>query len=91
MKMKNAMMNTNGTMKEMGISIQQMDMNTVMYPEITGGTGDTTAYWNNNLEKRNLAEPKNETMQGMKMGNMQHSNMSGLEGYGHEWVPVQTL
>jgi hypothetical protein len=84
MKMKNAMMNTNGTMKEMGISIQQMDMDTVMYPEITGGTGDTTASANNNLEKRNVAESKNETMQGMNMGNMQHSNMSGLEGYGHE-------
>ncbi|MES2590217.1 MAG: multicopper oxidase domain-containing protein [Bacteroidota bacterium] len=38
MKMMNDMMNMNGTMNEMGMkmSLQQMDMNTVMYPEITG-------------------------------------------------------
>lgn len=39
MKMMNDMMNINGTMNDMGMdmSLQQMDMNTVMYPEITGG------------------------------------------------------
>ncbi len=38
MKMMNDMMNWNGTMNDMGMdmSLQQMDMNTVMYPEITG-------------------------------------------------------
>jgi CopA family copper-resistance protein len=38
MKMMNSMMNTNGTMKDMGMdmSLQKMDMNTVMYPEISG-------------------------------------------------------
>lgn len=36
MKMMNDMMNTDGTMNDMGMnmSLQQMDMNTVMYPEI---------------------------------------------------------
>jgi FtsP/CotA-like multicopper oxidase with cupredoxin domain len=36
MKMMNGMMNMNGTMNDMGMkmSLQQMDMNTVMYPEI---------------------------------------------------------
>jgi hypothetical protein len=36
MKMMNDMMNMNGTMKDMGMnmSLQKMDMNTVMYPEI---------------------------------------------------------
>ncbi|HEU0065242.1 MAG TPA: multicopper oxidase domain-containing protein, partial [Flavisolibacter sp.] len=36
MKMMNDMMNMNGTMNDMGMnmSLQQMDMNTVMYPEI---------------------------------------------------------
>nr|WP_321222460.1 multicopper oxidase domain-containing protein [uncultured Psychroserpens sp.] len=38
MKMMNDMMNTDGTMDDMGMdmSYQQMDMNTVMYPEISG-------------------------------------------------------
>ena len=40
MKMMNDMMNSDGTMNDMGMkmSLQQMDMNTVMYPEITGET-----------------------------------------------------
>ncbi len=38
MKMMNGMMKMNGDMKDMGMqmSLQQMDMNNVMYPEITG-------------------------------------------------------
>ncbi|RYY47113.1 MAG: copper oxidase [Chitinophagaceae bacterium] len=54
MKMMNDMMNVDGTMKDMGMnmSLQQMDMNMVMYPEITGGTGDTAASGNNNPEKQ---------------------------------------
>lgn len=38
MKMMNDMMKMNGKMNDMGMnmSLQQMDMNTVMYPEITG-------------------------------------------------------
>ncbi|SDC39292.1 multicopper oxidase domain-containing protein [Niabella drilacis] len=38
MKMMNGMMRMNGSMNDMGMemSLQQMDMNTVMYPEITG-------------------------------------------------------
>lgn len=41
MKMMNAMMNIDGSMDDMGMqmSLQQMDMNTVMYPEITGNPG----------------------------------------------------
>ncbi|WP_313805539.1 multicopper oxidase domain-containing protein [Flavobacterium sp.] len=40
MKMMNDMMKMNGEMNDMGMdmSLQQMDMNTVMYPEITGET-----------------------------------------------------
>ncbi len=36
MKMMNGMMNMDGTMNDMGMnmSLQQMDMNTVMYPEL---------------------------------------------------------
>jgi len=38
MKMMNGMMNMDGSMNDMGMkmSLQKMDMNTVMYPEITG-------------------------------------------------------
>lgn len=38
MKMMNDMMTTGGKMKDMGMnmSLQQMDMNSVMYPEVTG-------------------------------------------------------
>jgi CopA family copper-resistance protein len=52
MKMMNDMMNTNGTMKDMGMnmSLQQMDMNMVMYPEITGKTGG-----------RNTGQPTTQT------------------------------
>ncbi|WP_245792573.1 multicopper oxidase domain-containing protein [Flavobacterium fryxellicola] len=40
MKMMNNMMNMDGTMNDMGMdmSLQKMDMNTVMYPEIVGAT-----------------------------------------------------
>lgn len=41
MKMMNDMMKTNGQMDDMGMamSLQTMDMNRVMYPELSGGTG----------------------------------------------------
>lgn len=43
MKMMNDMMKMNGDMNDMGMnmSLQKMDMNTVMYPEITGKTSAT--------------------------------------------------
>lgn len=49
MKMMNDMMRTDGTMKDMGMdmSLQKMDMNMVMYPEITGGEGDKDVSGNN--------------------------------------------
>lgn len=59
MKMMNDMMDMQGNMKDMGMdmSLQQMDMNTVMYPEITG-------------EKNTM---KMDKMQEMDMENMDHS------------------
>lgn len=74
MKMMNDMMNVDGTMKDMGMnmSLQKMDMNMVMYPEITGGTGDTEGSGNNNPEKDNPGTQPKDTLQGMNMGNMQH-------------------
>jgi FtsP/CotA-like multicopper oxidase with cupredoxin domain len=44
MKMMNGMMNMNGTMNDMGMnmSLQQMDMNTVMYPETVDSNANIT-------------------------------------------------
>lgn len=44
MKMMNDMMNTDGTMKDMGMMMtnQKMDMNSVMYPELAGGENEDT-------------------------------------------------
>ncbi|MEZ4855790.1 MAG: multicopper oxidase domain-containing protein [Gelidibacter sp.] len=55
MKMMNNMMNMDGSMDDMGMnmSYQQMDMNTVMYPEITGNPGmkmDENMVMNNNMD-----------------------------------------
>lgn len=60
MKMMNDMMKMNGDMNDMGMnmSLQQMDMNTVMYPEISG-------------EKKPM---KMEEMPEMDMKNMDHSS-----------------
>jgi CopA family copper-resistance protein len=79
MKMMNDMMNTNGTMKDMGMnmSLQQMDMNMVMYPEITGTMDD------NNIKKtKNSASgakvtgvDANTSAGGM---NHNHGNASGM-------------
>ena len=59
MKMMNDMMDMQGNMKDIGMdmSLQQMDMNTVMYPEITD-------------EKNTM---KMDKMQEMDMENMDHS------------------
>ena len=75
MRMMNQMMNVDGTMKSMGMkmSLQKMDMNTVMYPEITGGTGDTAASGNNNPEKHNHeTQQAADTVNSMEHGGMQH-------------------
>ena len=55
MKMMNDMMKMDGTMNDMGMdmSLQQMDMNTVMYPEITG---------ENKPKKSEHSEHSNHTM-----------------------------
>jgi len=63
MKMMNGMMGMNGDMKKMdgmAMSNQTMDMNNVMYPEISGG--DTT-------KRDTAASNKMKDMPGMEMGN----------------------
>lgn len=62
MKMMNSMMNMDGSMNDMGMgmSLQKMDMNAVMYPEISG-----------NKEKTNHIHSKMD----MKSDEMDHSKM----------------
>lgn len=52
MKMMNGMMNMDGSMNDMGMNMtnQQMDMNTVMYPEITGNSMANT----NKMDMENM-------------------------------------
>jgi len=65
MKMMNGMMKMNGNLDDMGMrmSLNQMDMNTVMYPEITG-------------EAKKPAGHNMHDMKGMKMSESQHNNSS---------------
>jgi CopA family copper-resistance protein len=67
MKMMNGMMKMNGDLDDMGMqmSLNQMDMNVVMYPEITG---EHVAVGNNHLAK------SNDGMGNMKMEDEYNSN-----------------
>ena len=80
MKMMNDMMNVDGTMKDMGMnmSLQKMDMNMVMYPEITGGQGDTDGDGNNNPAKKDASTQPKDAAGNAASGNMNHDahNMS---------------
>ncbi|MDR6945390.1 multicopper oxidase domain-containing protein [Mucilaginibacter pocheonensis] len=73
MKMMNGMMSMNGDMKEMDgmvMTNQVMDMNTVMYPEITGDA-DTTAHHKDSTAK--MAD-----MPGMDMGGSKSADLVTL-------------
>ena len=72
MKMMNDMMRMDGSMKDMGMkmSLQKMDMNTVMYPEITGP--ELTRQ--QRKSKRKAAKQK-ENASGAMSGNMQGPKM----------------
>jgi len=70
MKMMNDMMNMDGTMNDMGMkmSLQQMDMNTVMYPEISGESKKKSK----KLKKDSVE--KHQEMNHSEMGEMDHSS-----------------
>jgi len=70
MKMMNDMMNMDGTMNDMGMkmSLQEMDMNTVMYPEITGEAQKKT------LKKEKVSEEHHQEMNHSEMSGMDHSS-----------------
>lgn len=79
MKMMNDMMKTNGQMKMMegmDMSLQKMDMNTVMYPEITGG-GKSKGINMNNMKEDNT---KSDSTQGTNKDEKKNmDNMPGMD------------
>jgi CopA family copper-resistance protein len=82
MKMMNDMMKTNGSMKNIGMnmSLQQMDMNALMYPEITGEESGTGTGKVKEIQNVHQQEPKKDTMQPMKADNMQDMQMNNMQG-----------
>ncbi len=70
MKMMNGMMNMDGSMDDMGMdmSLQQMDMNTVMYPEISGDANK--AHSMKGMKKEDM------DMEGMDMEGMKNTDNS---------------
>jgi CopA family copper-resistance protein len=81
MKMMNGMMKMNGDMEPMGMQMsnQQMDMNNVMYPELTGSD-----YGRKKAGDRGEMEPdtakSKPAIQGHDMQGMDHNNMDGDKG-----------
>ncbi len=78
MKMMNGMMKMNGDLDDMGMnmSLNQMDMNVVMYPEITGNLL-TTKGGTEKMDKHNMGDMKksDHNMKDMKMeGDQYNSN-----------------
>ena len=72
MKMMNGMMKTNGNMKDMGMQMhnQVMDMNTVMYPEITGSSNSDSTMDNPMVMTNSKDTAARENIAGMDGMNM---------------------
>ncbi len=69
MKMMNDMMAMNGDLMPMGMEMsnQTMDMNTVMYPEVTGEENPGKENKKDTMQGHNMQMPNNNSMQGMNM------------------------
>ena len=79
MKMMNGMMKMNGDLDDMGMSmsLNQMDMNTVMYPEITGNVTEKTS---SNKDTASMGEMKHD-MKDMKMDDMKGHDVKNMKGH----------
>ena len=79
MKMMNGMMKMNGDLDDMdmSMSLNQMDMNTVMYPEITGEITEKASFDKDSTSK---GEMKHD-MKNMKMDDMKGHDMKNMEGH----------
>jgi CopA family copper-resistance protein len=71
MKMMNDMMRMDGNLDDMGMqmSLNQMDMNVVMYPEITGETKPKAKH-----DMTKMGKKADDKMDGMKMGENQYNS-----------------
>ncbi|MBK0401862.1 multicopper oxidase domain-containing protein [Adhaeribacter sp. BT258] len=84
MKMMNGMMKMNGDMEPMGMQMsnQQMDMNYVMYPEITGEEeGGTAVESTPKTTGENGMHKQQKTDTTQKSQSMEGHNMQGHEGH----------
>ena len=95
MKMMNGMMNLGGSMDNMGMSmsLQKMDMNTMMYPEITGKTKKKAPHDMANMKIKRSKEKDNiasEEMDQMEMGSDSMTNIITLN-YSMLKSPTSTI
>ncbi len=69
MKMMNEMMAMNGDLLPMGMEMsnQTMDMNTVMYPEVTGEEKPKKEMKKDTIPGHDMQKPNSKSMQGMNM------------------------
>jgi CopA family copper-resistance protein len=90
MKMMNGMMKMNGDLDDMGMqmSYNQMDMNVVMYPEITGETESKSSDKMGNMQMTDKQKSGNEMHSSHKMGNMK---MTEADYNSNELSDITTL
>jgi CopA family copper-resistance protein len=84
MKMMNKMMHMDGTMDDMGMnmSLQKMDMNRVMYPEVSAQKG--AMQMDDKMGKQGKDKDMHEKhMEGM---DKEEHDMEGMEKHGMEWT-----
>jgi CopA family copper-resistance protein len=85
MKMMNGMMKMNGDLDDMGMSmsLNQMDMNTVMYPEITGEATEKASFEKDTVSmgemKQDMKDMKMDDMKGHDMNNMKGHDMNNMK------------
>jgi CopA family copper-resistance protein len=82
MKMMNGMMKMNGDLDDMGMSmsLNQMDMNTVMYPEITGEISEKSNAEKDTMSMKDMKmDDISHNMKDMKMDDMRGHDMKGMK------------
>lgn len=86
MKMMNDMMKMNGDLDDMGMkmSLQKMDMNTVMYPEVEHNMPDKK-------ENHSMHNMENENHQGHNMEHQSHNMENGMDHSQHGSSDIVTL
>lgn len=84
MKMMNGMMKMNGNLNDMGMqmSLNQMDMNVVMYPEITGEVKNKNDKNRDDKDVDTTQKKPDHNIEGVDHGNMKgmdHNKMKGMD------------